>query len=313
MLKNQKIAVVIPAYNVLKHLKDVIISIPDFVDKIIVVDDKCPQNSGKIVENLDRVTVIYHSKNQGVGGAVFSGYKEAIKQECDIVVKIDGDGQMDTAYLQNLITPLIDNKADYTKGNRFFDLTKLKTMPKMRLFGNSVLSFLVKAASGYWNIMDPTNGYTAITKKAIKLLEYRSIDKRYFFETSMLINLNIMNLVVKDVPIPAKYGDEESNLSIFKSAVEFPRKLLKGFLKRIFYRYFLYDFNMGSIYLILGLPMFLFGVIFGGYRWYLSAVYDIANPIGTVMLVALSTILGVQFLVGGVGVDMNNIPKKTAL
>ena len=310
MLENKKIAVVIPAYNVLKHLKDVIISIPDFVDKIIVVDDKCQQNSGKIVENLDRVTVIYHSKNQGVGGAVFSGYKEAIKQECDIVVKIDGDGQMDTAYLQELITPLIDNEADYTKGNRFFDLTKLKTMPKMRLFGNSVLSFLVKAASGYWNIMDPTNGYTAITKKAIKLLEYRSIDKRYFFETSMLINLNIMNLVVKDVPIPAKYGDEESNLSIFKSAVEFPRKLLKGFLKRIFYRYFLYDFNMGSIYLILGLPMFLFGVIFGGYRWYLSAVYDIANPIGTVMLVALSTILGVQFLVGGVGVDIDNIPKK---
>ena len=313
MLENKKITIVIPAYNVLKHLKDAIISIPDFVDKIIVVDDKCPQNSGKIVENLDRVTVIYHSKNQGVGGAVFSGYKEAIKQECDIVVKIDGDGQMDTAYLQKLITPLIDNKADYTKGNRFFDLTKLKTMPKMRLFGNSVLSFLVKAASGYWNIMDPTNGYTAITKKAIKLLEYRSIDKRYFFETSMLINLNIMNLVVKDVPIPAKYGDEESNLSIFKSAVEFPRKLLKGFLKRIFYRYFLYDFNMGSIYLILGLPMFLFGVIFGGYRWYLSAVYDIANPIGTVMLVALSTILGVQFLVGGVGVDMSNIPKETTL
>jgi len=313
MLENKKITIVIPAYNVLKHLKDAIISIPDFVDKIIVVDDKCPQNSGKTVENLDRVTVIYHSKNQGVGGAVFSGYKEAIKQECDIVVKIDGDGQMDTAYLQKLITPLIDNKADYTKGNRFFDLTKLKTMPKMRLFGNSVLSFLVKAASGYWNIMDPTNGYTAITKKAIKLLEYRSIDKRYFFETSMLINLNIMNLVVKDVPIPAKYGDEESNLSIFKSAVEFPRKLLKGFLKRIFYRYFLYDFNMGSIYLILGLPMFLFGVIFGGYRWYLSAVYDIANPIGTVMLVALSTILGVQFLVGGVGVDMSNIPKETTL
>jgi len=311
-----KIAVIIPAYKVKQQILSVIKAIDSSIAFIIVVDDKCPENTGQFVEQEitdKRLTVLYHDKNKGVGGAMKTGFKKAMELSADIVVKVDGDGQMDVSFIATLTAPILNGKSDFTKGNRFFFLSELTKMPFTRLMGNSILSLFNKLVNGYWNIMDPTNGYTAITKKAIKLLEYRSIDKRYFFETSMLINLNIMNLVVKDVPIPAKYGDEESNLSIFKSAVEFPRKLLKGFLKRIFYRYFLYDFNMGSIYLILGLPMFLFGVIFGGYRWYLSAVYDIANPIGTVMLVALSTILGVQFLVGGVGVDMSNIPKETTL
>ena len=311
MFQNKKIAVVIPAYNVKKQIEGVVRTIPAFVDLIIVVDDVCPQNSGKFIQklNLPKIEVIFHTHNSGVGGAVLSGYKKALESNMDIVVKVDGDGQMDLSYMEKLITPLIKKQADYTKGNRFFDLSRLKVMPKMRLFGNSALSFLVKAASGYWNIMDPTNGYTAITKEAIKEIETRSIDKRYFFETSMLINLNIMNIVVKDVPIPPIYGDEESSLSIFKSAFEFPKKLLYGFTKRIFYKYFIYDFNMGSIYLILGVPLSLFSLIYGGYRWYLAYAFDVTNPVGTIMLVTLSAILGVQFLLGAINIDINNTPK----
>ncbi|PPK59398.1 glycosyl transferase family 2 [Malaciobacter marinus] len=190
---NLKISVVIPSYKVDKHIENVIKNIPNFVNNIIVVDDKCPQNSGKIAEDLDdkRVIVCYHSENSGVGGAVVTGYKKALELDIDIVIKIDGDGQMDVNYMQQLIQPLLDGRADYTKGNRFTDFKALRKMPKIRLFGNSGLSFLVKAASGYWNLMDPTNGYTAINKHALEELDLDNIAKRYFFESDMLINLNI--------------------------------------------------------------------------------------------------------------------------
>jgi len=233
------VVVVIPSYNVANHILEVIHDIPDFVQHIIVIDDKCPQESGYIVQTLNnsRITVIYHDVNQGVGGAVISGYKKAINLGADIVVKIDGDGQMDTNYIETLIQPIIDGKADYTKGNRFVDFKALAKMPKIRLFGNSGLSFLVKAASGYWTMMDPTNGYTAIRRQTIENLELDKLDKRYFFESDMLINLNIENAVIVDIPIPAKYGDEKSSLSIAHTLFGFPPKLFKGLCKRIFLKY----------------------------------------------------------------------------
>ena len=202
---NKKIAVVIPAYKVSKYIAQVVASIPDIVDVIIVVDDKCPHGSGKIAAELKnpKVNVIFHDENQGVGGAVVSGYKKALELGADIAVKIDGDGQMDTMFINKLIQPIIEGFADYTKGNRFSDFKALQSMPRVRLFGNSGLSFLVKVASGYWDIMDPTNGYTAISAMSIKNLDLNNISKRYFFESDMLINLNIEGSVVKDVSIPA--------------------------------------------------------------------------------------------------------------
>lgn len=306
------ISVVIPSYKVSKYILDVIKDIPEFVNHIIVVDDKCPQNSGQIAKTSSdsRVIVCYNEKNLGVGGAVITGYKKALELNSDIVIKIDGDGQMDVNYMQKLIQPILDGKADYTKGNRFTDFKALRAMPKVRLFGNSGLSFLVKAASGYWNLMDPTNGYTAINKHALEELDLDNIAKRYFFESDMLINLNIENAVVVDVEIPAKYGDEESSLSITKTLVGFPPKLFKGLCKRIFLKYFIYDFNMLSLYLVVGLPMLFFGIVFGSIKWIEAIVSNIETSTGTIMLAVLPIILGTQFILQAIQIDMNNIPRK---
>ncbi|MCB5250065.1 MAG: glycosyltransferase family 2 protein [Sulfurimonadaceae bacterium] len=308
------VVVIIPSYKVSEYIKGVIQDIPAFVKYIIVIDDKCPHNSGKIAESIndERVIVCYHKENQGVGGAVITGYKKALTLGADIVVKIDGDGQMDLSYMQKLIQPILDGKADYTKGNRFTDFKALRQMPKLRLFGNSGLSFLVKAASGYWNIMDPTNGYTAIKKHALEELDLENISKRYFFESDMLINLNLENAVVVDVDIPAKYGNEQSSLSITKTLVSFPPKLFKGLSKRVFLKYFVYDFNMASLYLIIGLPMVFFGTIWGSLKWIEAIVNNIETTTGTVMLAVLPIILGTQFLLQAIQIDMNNIPAKSA-
>lgn len=312
MENKKKIIVVIPSYKVSKHILGVINDIPEFVNYIVVVDDKCPQNSGKIAETSTdkRVVVCYHTINQGVGGAVVTGYKKALELNSDIVIKVDGDGQMDVGYMQKLIQPILDNKADYTKGNRFTDFKALRQMPKIRLFGNSGLSFLVKASSGYWNMMDPTNGYTVINRHAMEELDLDNLAKRYFFESDILINLNIENAVVLDVDIPAKYGDEESSLSVTKTLFGFPPKLFKGFCKRIFLKYFIYDFNMLSLYLVLGLPMVLFGTLWGSFKWIESIITGIETSTGTVMLSVLPIILGIQFLLQAIQIDMNNIPRK---
>ncbi|MBF0343773.1 MAG: glycosyltransferase [Nitrospirae bacterium] len=308
----QKTAVVIPVYKAADKIETVILSIPDNVDVIIVVDDGCPQRSGDIAAaiNQDRLIVLYNAVNIGVGGAVVNGLTKAVELGCDVIVKMDGDGQMDPAYLNELITPLINDEADYTKGNRFMNFNALKAMPKIRLFGNSVLSFLLKFTSGYWNIIDPTNGYIAIHRRVAEKLNLKEIAHGYFFESDMLINLNIINAVVKDIDIPAIYNDEKSSLSIMKVSLQFPPKLLKGLLKRMFYKYFLYDFNMASIYIILGLPMFVFGSILGIIEWMDSIVNATVKTSGTIMLVALPIIVSLQMLLQAISIDINSVPRK---
>jgi dolichol-phosphate mannosyltransferase len=312
--RKHSIAVAIPCYKVKNKIKDVILSVPDFVDYIIAVDDKCPQDSGKIVKEIaktdKRITVLFHEKNQGVGAALASAYKKALEMDADIVVKIDGDGQMDTSYMQELIDPIINDKADYTKGNRFIDFKALKSMPRIRLFGNSMLSFMLKVSSGYWDIMDPTNGYTAISKKTIQCLNFKKMAKRYFFESDMLVNLNICNKVVKDINIPAKYDDEESSLNIGNIILKFPCLLFRRFCKRIFLKYFVFNFNMASIYTLVGMPMILFGGIFGIYKWVYGVNHHIETPTGTVMLAVLPLFLGVQFILQAISIDINSVPKK---
>ena len=282
------------------------------MDHIIVVDDGCPHSSGKEAEKSGRgnVIVISHERNQGVGGAVVTGYGRALELGCDIVIKIDGDGQMDPRYISSLVEPLIRNEADYTKGNRFRDFKALRLMPGTRLFGNSALSFLVKVSSGYWNIMDPTNGYTAIHRRVLEKLNLEKMSKRYFFESDMLINLNIVNAVVKDISIPALYGDEESALNVGSILLQFPLRLMKGLARRIFLKYFLYDFNMASVYILTGLPLFVFGVTFGLVEWMKSLASGIARPLGTIMIAVLSIILGFQLLLQAVSIDISSIPKR---
>lgn len=199
-----KIAVVIPSYRVKGHILSVIGKIGPTVHKVYVIDDCCPEGTGDFVlqNNSDsRVTVIKHQDNQGVGGAVMTGYLAALKDNIDIVVKIDGDDQMEPSLIPDFTAPIIAGEADYTKGNRFFNLDNIAAMPKIRIFGNAVLSFMTKLSSGYWDIFDPTNGYTAIHTDAIKHLPLNKISKRYFFESDILFRLNTLKAVVVDVPM----------------------------------------------------------------------------------------------------------------
>jgi len=314
MYIEKKIAVIIPCYNVSKFIKQVIETLPEFIDYVIAVDDKCPSSSGKITKDISisnkKVYTVFHKVNKGVGAAVVSGYLKALELGADIMIKMDGDAQMDPKYIESLILPIVENKADYTKGNRFSDFKALRSMPKVRIFGNSVLSFMLKTASGYWDMMDPTNGYTAIHKNAIKKLDTDTLAKRYFFESDMLINLNIENCVVKDVPIPALYGAEESSLNIANVLMKFPPKIFLGLLKRIAFKYFIYSFNIASIYIFFGGLMTMFGLSFGVYKWIVNSNLNIETPTGTVMLAVLPLILGIQLILQAITIDLSSIPKK---
>jgi len=312
-MKKYKTAVVIPCYKVSSHILKVIEGIGPEVQKIYVVDDCCPENSGELVKNNSRdkrVEIIYHSENRGVGGAVISGYKKALTDEMDVIVKIDGDGQMDTSRIKDLIAPIISGSADYTKGNRFHELSDLESMPKLRLIGNAFLALTTKFSSGYWTIFDPTNGFTAISTEALRKLDLNKINERYFFESDMLFRLNLIKAVVKDVAMPAQYGGEISNLKIINTLWKFPLLNLRNFLKRIFYTYYLRDMSPASIQFFFGNILFAFGVIFGGYHWYRNSHSHIPTPLGTIMLSTITIILGVQFLIGWITQDMNSVPSS---
>ncbi|MYZ43675.1 glycosyltransferase family 2 protein [Schauerella aestuarii] len=313
MIIDPKIAVVIPSYKVTAHIIGVLDNFGPEVQRIYVVDDCCPDKSGDYVETHchdPRVRVIRHVQNAGVGGAVLTGYQAAIEEGMDIVVKVDGDGQMDPKLLPRFVMPIVEGWSDYTKGNRFYDLAEINQMPKIRLFGNAGLSFMTKISSGYWGIFDPTNGYTAIDTRVAAKLPFDKISSRYFFETDMLFRLNTLRAVVTDVPMHAHYGDEESNLKIKKIFLEFLGKHTRNAFKRIFYSYFLRDMNAASLELIFGVFFFLFGVLFGAVHWINSSTHDISTPIGTVMLAALPMIAGIQLLLAFVNYDVANAPSR---
>lgn len=308
-----KISVAIPCYKVKEQISSVIKRIPTQVEKIYVVDDCCPEQSGLFVQsqcNDPRVTLIFHPSNQGVGGAVVTAYRQALIDNMDIVVKIDGDGQMDPALLPLFIEPIVQGRADYTKGNRFFNLETLIAMPTLRKLGNAVLSFVNKCSSGYWNVMDPTNGYTAIHCQTLALLPLDKLSTRYFFESDMLFRLGTVRAVVQDISMAAIYADERSNLQIKKVIFEFPWLYIKAFFKRVFYNYFLRDFNGASLELVLGLLLILFGSLWGAEHWLSSIISQQVASAGTVMLAVLPIIIGFQLLLSAIQFDMVNIPRK---
>ncbi|WP_133512428.1 glycosyltransferase family 2 protein [Candidatus Thiosymbion oneisti] len=306
-----KVCVVIPCYKVRDHILGVIKGIGSEVDLILVIDDACPENSGAFVGKncVDpRVRVLRHAENQGVGGAVMTGYETAIDEGMGIIVKVDGDGQMDPALIPFFIQPIVSGEADYTKGNRFFDIEKIRAMPAMRLFGNAILSFMTKLSSGYWNIFDPTNGYTAIHVEIARHIPFNRVSRRYFFETDILFRLNTLRAVVVDVPMDASYGNEVSNLKISRIIGEFLLKHCKNFFKRIFYNYYLRDMSLASLELPLGVMLFVFGVLFGGYHWLDSAYRQDPATTGTVMLATLPTLLGIQFVLAFISYDIMSVP-----
>lgn len=306
------VACVIPAYNEERFIAGVIAGLPGIIDHIIVVNDASKDRTAEIVRGLGnpRVTLVNHEKNQGVGGAMVSGYKKALEIGADIVVKLDGDGQMDASNIRRLIAPLLLGEADYAKGVRFRDSDVLRTMPFVRLVGNLGLSFLTKAASGYWNIFDPTNGFTALGRRALELMRLDRLGKGYFFETSMLINLYRTGAVVIDVPMKARYGDEQSKLSPAKVLFTFPGYLFRAFCKRILWRYFIRDFTAFSAFFLAGSAMFIHGFLFGLYTWISNYIRQVSTPTGTVMLAAVPLILGFQMLIQAVVLDVQNVPTK---
>ena len=312
---NQKdtIAVVIPSYRVKAHILGVIAGMGPEVSRIYVVDDTCPDGSGDWVEHHctdTRVTVLRHATNQGVGGAVMTGYRAAIADGVAVIVKVDGDGQMDPALIPSLVGPILAGEADYTKGNRFFDLEQIGTMPPLRLFGNAVLSFMTKLSSGYWDLFDPTNGFTAIHAEVARRLPFGKISQRYFFETDMLFRLNTLRAVVVDVPMDASYGDEVSNLKISKVVTEFLVKHIRNFTKRIFYNYYLRNMSVASIQLPLGLLMLVVGSGYGLWHWIASAHAGVATPPGTVMVAALPILMGMQLLLAFLSHDIASVPVR---
>lgn len=310
---NHTIAVVIPSYRVTRHILAVIAGIGPEVTRIYVVDDKCPDGSGKLVREKcqdKRVVVIEHVENQGVGGAVMSGYQAAIAEGIDVIVKVDGDGQMDPALIPDFVSPILCGDADYTKGNRFFDLEQIRSMPTVRLFGNAILSLMTKLSSGYWDLFDPTNGFTAIHADAARHLPFNRISRRYFFETDMLFRLNTINAKVVDVPMDASYGDEVSNLKISKIVTEFLLKHARNFSKRIFYNYYLRNMSLASIELPLGVLMALGGGIYGCWHWFLSMQAGVETPAGTVMFSALPILMGLQLILAFLAYDIASVPKR---
>ena len=288
--KASTIAVVIPSYKVTRHILAVIQNIGPEVDRIYVVDDCCPDHSGRFVQenNRDpRVSVLFNEVNLGVGGAVMAGYRAAIDDGFDIIVKIDGDGQMDPSLLPRFVAPIISGRADYTKGNRFYDLEKIARMPKIRILGNAVLSFMAKFSSGYWSSFDPTNGYTAIAASTAAKLPLHRISRSYFFETDMLFRLNTVRAVVLDIPMDAKYETEFSNLKISQILGEFFYGHFRNFCKRIFYNYYLRGMSVASLELPLGLALIGWGAWFGGHHWMRSISAGAVTSAGTVMISAL--------------------------
>lgn len=307
------IAVVIPCYRTKSAVLDVIARIGPEVARIYCVDDACPEGSGRYIEENcrdPRVAVLYHDKNRGVGGAMITGYKKALAGECGIIVKLDGDGQMDPALLPVIADPVRRGEADYAKGNRFYAIEGLEGMPFARLVGNAILSFFTKLSSGYWTTFDPTNGYTAIHRNVLAKLPLDKIATDYFFECDMLFRLNIARALIADVPMAAHYGDERSNLKITRIVAPFIAGHMRNFCKRILYNYFLRDFNVASIQLIFGIILTAFGLLYGIERWVANASHGVTTPAGTVMFAAAPLFIGVQMIMAFLNYDIQSVPRR---
>lgn len=306
------VAIVIPCYRVASHIAGVIASIPSHYRTIICVDDASTDDTAAVIERIadSRVTLVRRASNGGVGAAVKAGYREALRRGATICVKMDGDGQMSADDLDEVVAPLLEGEGDYAKGNRFVDVRALERMPRLRLFGNAMLSFLSKLACGYWNMLDVTNGYTAIRTATLKRVDLDKVSDRYFFETSMLIELNIIRATVIDVEMPARYADERSSMKLTRVLATFPALLLRGLLRRFYWRYLIEDFSMVSVCVLAGVPLVAFGIVFGGFRWYESARTGLPATAGTVFVAALPIILGVQLLLAAILLDVQSSPTK---
>jgi len=309
--RDTRVSVVIPAYDVADRIGAVLAEIPAFVDAVIVVDDASHDGTAERARVVadPRVEVLVHAVNQGVGGATITGFAEALRGGDGIVVKMDGDGQMDPAMLPRLLDPVVDGRADYAKGNRFLFDRALGVMPAHRRAGNLALTFLTKLASGYWHVFDPQNGYLAIHTAALRLLDLDRLARRWFFENDMLIRLNVFDVRVRDVAMPARYGDERSSLRIGRVLLAFPLQLFRGYWWRFYQKHVLRDFSPVALFMLTGLPLLTWGMGFGAWTWIQSLVHSQFASTGTVMLSVLPFLVGFELVLQALVLEIGESPR----
>jgi len=311
MFHDSRVHVVIPAYNVAAHIDAVLRGLPDFVDAVTVVNDGSTDGTAAAVQATSdrRVTLLESPANEGVGGAMVRGFRHALAQGDGIIVKMDGDGQMDPADLPRLLEPIVDGRCEYAKGNRFLRSRELDIMPRARLAGNFVLTFLTKLASGYWNVFDPQNGYLAIASGTLRLLDLDRLSRRYFFENDMLINLNIFDARVRDVAMPSRYGDERSSMRLARVLCSFPYHLFHGYWYRFYRKHVLRDFSPVALFMLTGLPLLAWGTGFGAYTWVQSWLHVQFASAGTVMLSVLPFLVGFELVLQALVLEIRDTPR----
>ncbi len=298
MMDKPTIGVVIPCYAGGHLTIKMIPSVLKFSDTLVLVDDACPLKTGKKINSIyksSKIHVIYNKKNLGVGASTRIGFEFLLKEGCDIIVKLDADNQMNPEDIPKLISPIINNECDSTKGNRFTSIESINGMPKLRLLGNIFLSFITKFSTGYWELFDPTNGFIAFKNSALRKINLDKTNPRFFFETELLFRCSLRNLCIKNVQIDSFYGQEYSSLNPLKELPNFFIKNLKLIIKRIIYQYFILDFNPGSLDLVLSLTAGLFSLFIGLYSILNNFSNNNLTSAGTVGLFTISTILSIQF------------------
>ena len=299
---------VIPAYRAAGTILTVVKETLPYVDEIVVVDDFCPEGTADLLSGLDesRVHVIRRSQNGGVGAATKTGIEFALEQDAEIVIKLDADGQMPSHRIPALTQQIRNGSKDFVKGNRFDSPEDLEGMPALRLMGNAVLSLVNKVTSGYWKISDPTNGFFAISRKTIEELAWGKVADDYFFESDLLFRLRLIDARVGQLRMKSIYGAEKSSLRPVRMIIPFTFKHTRNHLKRIIYLYYVRELNLGSLYLPSSIVLLTAGLITGIEVVRQSNIGEIG--IGTAILSSIALILGSQFLLQFLAVDMDSEP-----
>lgn len=311
MYRNTEVAVVIPCYNEEKLIGKTIDGIPDFVDHIIAVNDASKDDTiGKLKllkKKHKNLHIVDNEVNQGVGGALMSGYEFALsKTKATAIGIVAGDAQFDTSYLAAMLDDFIDKEADYVKASRFFHREAFKTMPKYRQFGNIFISLLTKFSTGYYSITDITNGCGFLRRAIIEKVDFSIVQRRYDYETSMLTALSIADAKVIDHAVPAHYGEETSTIKLIPTALRNLRAVWVGFWRRIYYKYILYGFHPIALFLIAGTIIFTLGFLMGIFVLMDKLITGSSPTTGSIMLSVLPIILGFQLILTALSMDISN-------
>lgn len=313
MYQGKTLSVVIPAYNEERLIKITLDSIPNYLDKIYVIDDGSSDNTFQIINNAaetrPNIIPIKHDKNKGVGAAIITGYKKSLEDNIDISIVMGGDNQMDPRYIPILVEPIIRGTVDYTKGNRLLSKYYTKGMSSWRLFGNSILTLLTKISSGYWSIMDPQNGYTAISREVLESVDLNSIYTKYGYCNDLLTKLNVFGFRVLDIAMPAKYGNEKSKIKYSTYIVKVSWLLMKNFFWRLKTKYIILSLNPIPFFYFAGLVLTPLGIALGIYSLYYKLILE-GDLFVRGVLSLLIVIIGIQFLLFAMLFDIQMENKK---